>query len=200
MALWLLPEPLVLASKSQSRRLLLHGAGIPIEVLPAEIDEREIDTRAALAPADTAVRLAGEKAKSIGARHPSRVVLGADQTLALGGERFSKPVDRHAAHAQLLALRGRTHALHSGFALVRDQSVLAAGVDSAHLTMRNFTDRFLDLYLDSAGTAVTASVGGYQLEGIGVHLFDRVEGDHFTILGLPLLPVLAACRRLGFVA
>jgi septum formation protein len=200
MGLWLPPEPLVLASKSRSRRLLLEGAGIPIEVVPADIDEREIDTRAGLTPAATAVRLAEEKAKSVAAVRPGRLVLGADQTLALSKQRFSKPGDRATARGQLESLRGRTHELHSGFALARDQTMLSAGVDSARLTMRDFSDPFLELYLDAVGAAVTETVGAYQLEGTGIHLFERIEGDHFTILGLPLLALLSMCRRFGFVA
>ena len=200
MSLWLPPEPLVLASKSASRRLMLESAGIPVEIVPAEIDERDIEARAGLAPPDTALLLAREKARSVSSRLPSRLVLGADQTLALDQRRFSKPVDLGAARDQLRDLGGRTHALHSAFALVRDGTVLCAEVDTARLTMRNFSDRFLDRYLESAGSRVTESVGAYQLERIGVHLFDRVDGDHFTILGLPLLALLAAGRRLGFVA
>ena len=130
---------------------------------------------------------------------PGRLVLGADQTLARGDTRFSKPANRAEAAAQLRALRGRTHELHSALALVRDGDVLFECVDTARLTMRDFSDRFLDDYLDMAGDAALASVGGYQLEGIGIHLFERVEGDYFTILGLPLLPLLAFLRQNGFV-
>jgi septum formation protein len=128
-----------------------------------------------------------------------RPVLGADQTLACGDRRFSKPADRAAAAEQLRGLRGRTHELHSAIALVRDGEALFELVDTARLTMRDFSDRFLEDYLDMAGDAALASVGGYQLEGIGIHLFERVEGDYFTILGLPLLPLLAFLRRNGFV-
>jgi septum formation protein len=127
-------------------------------------------------------------------------VLGADQTLALGHRRFSKPADAAAARAQLTALRGRTHALHSAIALVRDGAVRYETVEVARLTMREFSDSFLDRYLQAGGTAVLASVGGYQLERIGIHLFDRVEGDHFTVLGLPLIPLLQYVRRKGLVA
>jgi septum formation protein len=200
MSLWLLPEPLVLASKSKVRRMILESAGIPLEIVSADIDEREIDARAGLTPAATAKLLAEEKAKAVASLRPSRLILGADQTLALGERRFSKPVDAVAARQQLQALRGRTHALHSGLALVRDRVVLRTESDTARLTMRDFSDDFLDRYLAIIGSPVTESVGGYQLEGIGIHLFDRIEGDHFTILGLPLLRLLAAFRQLGFVA
>jgi septum formation protein len=131
---------------------------------------------------------------------PGRLVLGADQTLARGTERYSKPADRAGAAAQLRSLRGRTHALHSALALARDNEVLFDYADSAQLTMRDFSDRFLETYLDLVGGAALTSVGGYQLEGIGVHLFEHVEGDYFTILGLPLLPLLAFLRQNEFVA
>jgi septum formation protein len=130
---------------------------------------------------------------------PGRPVLGADQTLARGAARFTKPRDRDDAVQQLRALRGRTHELHSALALVRDGEVLFQCVDTARLTMRDVSDRFIDDYLDMMGDTALASVGGYQLEGIGVHLFERVEGDYFTILGLPLLQLLAFLRREGFV-
>jgi septum formation protein len=126
-------------------------------------------------------------------------VLGADQTLARGAKRFSKPASRAEAVEQLRALRGRTHELNSGLVLVRDGTVLFDCVDCARLTMRDVSDRFIDDYLDMAGDAALASVGGYQLEGIGVHLFERVHGDYFTILGLPLLPLLAYLRQNGFI-
>ena len=121
--------------------------------------------------------------------------LGADQTLALGAEHFAKPADRAAARAQLRALCGRTHELHSAIAFVKDENVLFEHVGVARLTMRPFSDEFLDAYLDAAGTAATASVGGYQLEGLGVQLFERVDGDYFTVLGLPLMQVLDFLRR-----
>jgi septum formation protein len=201
MSLWLSPEPLVLASKSTVRRAVLEMAGIPVEVMPAEVDERSIEAAAGMkSPADVAALLARAKAEAVASRMPGRAVLGADQTLALDTRRFSKPADRAAARAQLIALRGNTHSLHSAIALVRDGHVLHAGVETARLAMRAFSDDFLDRYLDAAADAVTASVGAYQLERTGVHLFERIEGDHFTILGLPLLPVLAALRRHGFVA
>jgi septum formation protein len=127
-------------------------------------------------------------------------VLGADQTLALRDLRFSKPADLPAARAQLLALRGQTHALHSAMTLVRDDAALFEHCDVARLTMRGFSEEFLDAYLDLAGLTVTASVGAYALERSGIQLFERIDGDHFTILGLPLLPLLAFLRRARLLA
>ena len=201
MSLWLAPAPLVIASKSAVRRAVLEAAGIPLEVRPADIDERDIEARSSAAgPGEVAALLAREKARAIAAVMPGRLVLGADQTLALGARRFSKPVDRAAAREQLQALRGRTHELHSAVAVVRDAEVLYDRVEVARLTMRTFADEFLDRYIDTCGSAVTASVGAYQLERTGVHLFSRVEGDHFTVLGLPLLPLLGFLRNQGLVA
>jgi septum formation protein len=201
MPLWLDARPLVLASQSKARRALLEAAGVAIEVKPASIDERAIEQRAGLPDAGAvAALLAREKAKAGASADPSRLVLGADQTLALGEQRFSKAADRATARAQLAALRGRTHMLHSAVAIVRAGAVVFEHVDAAHLTMRNFGDSFLESYLDAAGDAATASVGGYQLEGLGIQLFERVEGDHFTVLGLPLLPLLQWLRRAGLLA
>jgi septum formation protein len=198
MSLWLANQPLVLASKSGSRRALLEGAAIPIEVLAADIDERSIEARAGLAdPGAVAGLLAREKAIATSALRPGLLVLGADQTLALGQRRFSKPPNRGAALDQLRALRGHTHALHSAVAIVRDGKPVFEHCAVARLTMRAFSDSFLEAYLDAAGDAVMASVGAYQVENLGIQLFDRIDGDHSTILGLPLLPVLDALRRDG---
>jgi septum formation protein len=201
MPLWLAAEPLVLASKSVARRALLEAAGIPLEVRPAEIDERATEAGAAARDAEAvAALLARAKALDVAARMPGGLVLGADQTLALGARRFSKPADRTAAAEQLHALRGQTHALHSAVALVRDGKILFEHGETARLTMRAFSDTFLDDYLATAASAVTASVGGYQLEGAGIQLFERIEGDYFAILGLPLLPLLAFLRSNGYLA
>ena len=201
MPLWLAQQPLVLASKSTIRREILLHAGIPLEIRPADIDERALEQCAACDSAGAvAALLAREKARAIAAQLPGRMVLGADQTLAYEQRRFSKPGDRAAAREQLRALRGRTHALHSAAALVRDGVTLFEHCDIARLTMRAFSDEFLDAYLGEIGETVTASVGGYQLELAGVQLFERIEGDHFVVLGLPLLPVLRFLRDGGWLA
>ena len=201
MPLWLADQSLVLASKSAIRGEILRAAGLAIEVCPADIDERTIEQgSAARDPGEIATLLAREKALAVAARLPGRVVLGADQTLALGERRFSKPTDRAAAREQLTLLRGQTHQLHTAIALVRDGVILFEHREAAWLTMRVFSDRFLEHYLDAAGAAVTASVGGYQLEKTGIQLFERVDGDHFVILGLPLLPLLLHLRQAGWLA
>jgi septum formation protein len=201
MALWLADRPLVLASKSAVRRAILQEAGIPTEVDPADIDERAVEELAGpAAAAEVAALLAREKARTVAQRRPSRLVLGADQTLALGTRRFSKPVDQAAAREQLEALRGRTHALHTAIALVRDGTTLFEHRESAFLGMRVFSDEFLTRYLDAAADTVTATVGGYQLETIGIQLFERLQGDHFVILGLPLLALLDYLRQTGCLA
>ncbi len=200
MPLWIADQPLVLASKSDIRGKILAAAGLRFGIFPAQIDERAAEAKAgALDAAAAATLLARVKADAVAAIKPGQLVLGADQTLALDSERFSKPASRAEAVQQLRVLRGRAHALHSALALVRDGKVLFEFVDTARLNMRDFSDRFIDDYLDMAGDAALSSVGGYQLEGIGVHLFEKVEGDYFTILGLPLLPLLAFMRKAGFV-
>ena len=201
MPLWLIDKPLVLASKSAVRHALLRDAGIPVEVAPADIDERAIEQRADMGDAgDIAALLARGKARVIATRLPGRLVLGADQTLALGARRFSKPPDLAAARDQLKALRGRTHELHTAIALLREGTVVFEHRQVARLTMRAFSDAFLEGYLEVMGSAVTTSVGGYQLEKVGIQLFERIEGDHFVILGLPLLALLQCLRQSGCLA
>ena len=196
--LWLAEQPLVLASRSKTRQTLLTAAGIPIDVCSADLDERGLEASAAsTAPGAIAAHLARAKAAAVAKRYPGRLTLGADQVLALGSERFAKPADRAALRTQLRMLRGRTHELHSAIAFVKDADVVFEHVDVARLTMRSFSERFLELYLDAAAAAATASVGGYQLEGLGIQLFERVDGDYFTVLGLPLLRALDFLRRQG---
>lgn len=201
MSLWR-AAPLVLASKSAPRRALLEAAGIPLVVDPADIDERAAETASpeeAATPEGAARLLARAKAFETAKRNAGQIVLGADQTLALGAERFSKPKSRDAARAQLRKLSGKTHALHSGIAVVQDNKVLFETVSSAHLTMHDLGDAFLDAYLEAAGERVMQSVGAYQLESVGVTLFEKIEGDHFTILGMPLMPLLAFFRKSGMM-
>lgn len=201
MPLWLAARPLLLASKSAVRHALLEAAGLPVEVRPAAVDERAIEAHAGTADAgEVAALLAREKARAVSVKEPERMVLGADQTLALGEQRFSKASDRAGAREQLRTLRGQTHTLHSAVAIVQAGTVLFAHVDAARLTMRSFSDDFLESYLDAVGDEAVASVGCYQLEGVGIQLFERVQGDHFSVLGLPLLPLLDWLRRAGLLA
>jgi len=199
MVLWKGDRTLVLASRSESRHLVLSAAGIPHEVEAADIDERGIEQHADASAVGVAQILAREKALVVSARRPGALVLGADQTLTVGIRRFSKPRDRAAAREQLLCLRKQTHELHSAIAVARNNAILFQHQEVARLTMRVFTDAFLERYLDAVGAAATASVGGYQLEKLGIQLFDRIEGDHFVILGLPLLPLLEFFRREGLL-
>jgi len=194
-SLWRGKDPLILASQSRARQTLLANAGIDFEAIPADIDERAVQQGSGLsAPVDIAALLAGEKALAVSVRLPGRFVVGADQTLALGEQLFSKPAGRAQAAEQLRALAGRSHDLHSAVAVARNGKILFSDVSAAQMTMRQLTGADIRAYLDHAGEAVTSSVGAYQLEGLGVHLFERIEGDHFTILGLPLLPLLAFLR------
>lgn len=202
-SLWIAAQPLVLASKSATRRALLQAARLPVECEAPDVDERLLDEEARSSGADgqeVAALLARAKAVEVSRRRPGCVVLGADQTLACEGRIFDKPVDRGAAADQLEFLQGKTHSLHAAAALARDGVVLAECGDVARLSVRAFSPGFLETYLDLAGPAVTTSVGAYQVEGLGVHLFEQIEGSHFTVLGLPLLAVLAALRGLGLVA
>lgn len=201
--LWKEPRKLVLASKSAIRSELLKSAHVPVEIRGADIDERAVESSLSgdgASPASVAGTLAAAKAIAVSARAPGRLVLGADQTLSLDGERFTKPKDREAGRDQLKRLSGRTHMLASGAALVRDGAVLWSGIDKADLTMRELSDEFIEIYLDIAGAGALSSVGGYQYEGAGVHLFEETRGDFSTILGLPLLQVTAALRDVGALA
>src|SRR3954462_3001722 len=195
MSIWRGNQPLILASQSRARQMLLANAGIEFEAIPADIDERTVQKDSGLtAPGEIAKYLAREKALWVSSRNPGRYVVGADQTLALGDRLFNKPAGRAAAAEQLRSLAGRCHELHSAFAVARDGQILFADVSIAKMSMRPLGESEIKAYLDQAGEAVTCSVGAYQLEGLGVHLFERIDGDHFTILGLPLLGLLEFLR------
>ncbi len=200
---WLAPAPLVLASNSAARRLLLEGAGLPVVVQPATLDERAIErplTEAGTLPDAVALALARAKAFAVSALRPGAIVLGCDQTLSLGDRAFHKPDTLAAAADQLAALSGATHRLNSSAVLVRDGAVLFETVGVAALTMRPLGPAFIDRYLRAVGGGALDSVGAYKLEGLGVHLFDRIEGDQPTVMGLPLLALLRGMRDLGLVA
>jgi septum formation protein len=195
MTLWRGQFPLLLASQSRARQTLLANAGIDFVAVPAGIDERAVQQRSGLSsPGDIAALLAQEKALAVSRLKPGHFVIGADQTLALGLRLFSKPAGRAEAKEQLQALAGARHELHSAVAVASDGRILFTDVATAEMTMRPLGGAEIGAYLDAAREAVTSSVGAYQLEGLGVHLFERIEGDHFTILGLPLLPLLAFLR------
>jgi septum formation protein len=200
MTMWRGTKPLILASQSPARQSLLANAGIPFEAIPAALDERAIELASALsAPGEIAGLLARDKALFVSQKHPGRFIVGADQTLILGERLFNKPAGRAQAAAQLRALAGQSHELHSATAIARDGEILFGDVSIARMSMRPLDDAAISAYLDAAGEAVTTSVGAYQLEGLGVHLFERIEGDHFTILGLPLLPLLKFLRSQGLL-
>jgi septum formation protein len=191
---------LILASGSATRRAMLAAAGLAVIPSPPAVDEAEVKASMRAeggSPADVAEALAVLKAQRVSRRYPGDLVIGADQMLDCDGVWYDKPADRAAARDQLLALRGRTHTLTSTAVVMRDGERLWHATDRARLTMRPFSHVFLEAYLDAVGDAALSSVGGYQLEGRGVQLFSRVEGDHFTVLGLPLLPLLGFLRDHG---
>ena len=190
---------LVLASKSAARQALLRGAGVPFEAMGAALDEDAVkDDLAAHGLDPKAMALALAQAKAVEtSRVVDGLVIGADQTLDLDGELVGKAPDLGAARERLRALRGRRHQLHSATAAARDGELLWDDVRTASLTMRAFSDEYLESYLARNGEAALSSVGCYQLEGEGVQLFDRIDGDYFTILGLPLPPLLRFLREQG---
>jgi septum formation protein len=199
-AFWREPKPLILASKSSARAALLKQTGIPFIVEAAALDERAVEAPLRQSGADgaaIAAHLARAKAQAVANLHEDRLVLGTDQTLALDGRIFTKPADRNQALAELRTLSGREHMLHSAICLTRGNAVLFETVENAHMKMRRLSEPFLTVYANTAGAGLTASVGAYQVEGLGIHLFERIAGDHSTILGLPLIPLLAFLRRNG---
>ncbi|MET4801915.1 Maf family nucleotide pyrophosphatase [Bradyrhizobium sp. LB11.1] len=201
MGVWRGTSSLILASQSSARKMLLANAGLEFETVTADIDERGIQAASKLSnPREIGLLLAREKAKIVSAARPGSYVIGADQTLALGDRLFNKPAGRAQALSQLRDLAGHSHELNSAVAVAHDGKIVFEDISVARMTMRQMSEAELSAYLDAAGDAVTTSVGAYQLEGLGIHLFERIEGDHFTILGLPLLPLLAFLRRVRLVA
>jgi septum formation protein len=199
-SLWRDPAPLILASTSATRRELLASAGLACETLAPAVDERAIEARCLArneTPEEIALALARAKASAVSAQRPESLVIGADQVLACEGALFHKPTSRDDAGRQIAGLAGRTHHLHAGVAIARGGEIVASLCDTAAMSMRALSSDEIALYLAFAGDSVTWSVGAYRLEGAGIHLFERVEGAHSTVLGLPLLPLLSHLRRLG---
>lgn len=195
-------QKLVLASGSPFRRDMLRNAGLSFEVVRPEVDERAVEAAVAdtgVTPADLASILAEAKAVEVSERHPDAIVIGCDQTMALEDRIFHKPADMEAARRHLLALSGKTHVLNSAVVLARGGTVIWRHADKALLTMRALDPAFIGRHLAHVGEKALSSVGAYQIEGEGIQLFERVEGDHFTIVGLPLLPLLAELRRIGAI-
>lgn len=193
---------LVLASGSRIRAELMKNAGLAIEIDPSDVDERAVEApllEAGFTPEDLASVLAEAKANDVSNRRSADLVVGADQILAFEGERRTKPQDMEAARRQLLAFSGQTHELHSAVVISRNGEAIWRHVSTARLTMRALSPQFIGHYLAAAGDAVLSSVGAYQLESLGLQLFDRIEGDYFTILGLPMLPLLDELRRLKVI-
>ena len=199
---WIGDKPLVLASGSKARKALLDAARVPLLVVPARVDERVVEVpllAAGATPAAIATALATAKALDVSRERPDDLVLGADQTLALGRRMFTKAANLSEARGTLEILSGRTHSLHSAWVLAKGGQVVESGIANARLTMRLLGADFLDRYITEEGPALCESVGAYRLEGSGINLFDTIEGDHTTILGLPLLAVLAALRKHGCI-
>jgi septum formation protein len=195
-------EKIILASGSPFRKAMLEHAGVAVEAVPADLDERALEAPlkdSGASPEDVALVLAEAKAVDVSGRRPGVLVLGCDQTLSLGDEILHKPADMEEARRRLLALSGKTHNLNSAAVLARDGRVLWRHIGVASLTMRHLDPAFVGRHLARVGAKALQSVGAYQIEGEGIQLFEKVDGDHFTIVGLPLLAVLAELRRLGAI-
>lgn len=196
------PHSIILASKSQHRFQLMAGAGLEFEAIPAEINERAIEEtfqNRSLMPADLSQLLADSKSVYVSEQHPDAYVIGSDQTLSLHGELFHKPQNMDQARRHLLKLSGKTHELNSAISLSQNGKILWQHVSVAYLTMRQLTPEFIGRHLSRAGSNVLTSVGAYQLEKEGVQLFEKIDGDFFTIVGLPMLPLLKKLRQLEII-
>jgi septum formation protein len=195
-------ETIILASGSRFRRAMLEAAGVTLEVVPAEIDERVVEATldgSGALPEDVAIVLAEAKAVDVSEKFPGRLVLGCDQTLSLGDELFHKPADMEGARQHLLRLSGKTHQLNSAAVLARNGVAFWRYAGVANLTMRKLDPAFIGRHLARVGPMALNSVGAYQIEGEGIQLFEKIEGDHFTIIGLPLMPLLRELRDLGAI-
>ncbi len=195
-------EPLILASSSSARRQMLENAQVAFRMVPARIDEaahRAVLSSHGTSPRDIADALADAKARQVSGRYPAAVVIGSDQVLEYGGEVLAKPADPSEARAQLQRLRGREHFLHSAAVIAREGRAVWRHVGTARLVMRDFSDSFLDDYLARVERSILTTVGCYQLEGYGVRLFSSVEGDYFTVLGMPLINVLGYLTQAGHI-
>ncbi|QCL94960.1 Maf-like protein [Agrobacterium tumefaciens] len=195
-------QELILASSSASRQMLMRNAGLTFSAIPADIDERALDKqleRDGASPEEVALQLARAKALAVGALYPEALVLGCDQTMALGARVYHKPKTMAEAEAHLLSLSGKVHRLNSAAVLVRHGEVVWQIVSSAELTVRTLSAEFVSRHLQRVGEKALSSVGAYQLEGEGIQLFTSIEGDYFTILGLPLLPLLSKLRDMDVI-
>ncbi|MBS9721639.1 Maf-like protein [Tianweitania sp. BSSL-BM11] len=193
---------IILASTSPFRLKMLRDAGLTVEAVPSDIDERAIDStleNTGVTPAEVANILAEAKAVSVSENYPDAVVIGADQTLSLGDQIFHKPADMEGARRHLLALSGKTHELNSAVVIARAGVPVWRTVSVAHMTMRKLEPAFIGRHLSHVGDKALQSVGAYQVEGAGIQLFETIEGDYFTIVGLPLLPLLSALREQGAI-
>lgn len=200
MSFWTCDSPLILASASPGRQRVLRQTGLPFEAQAAEIDERAIEASLGNVDADiVAATLARAKALAISGSAKDRWIIGADQVASCGQRKFGKPATRDRAAEMLRFLSGRRHRLHSGVALVRSGEVIYETVAHADLEMRVLSDAFIDTYLDAMGDSALTSAGAYQVEGLGAQLFRHISGDHWTIMGLPILPLLEALRQAGVV-
>ena len=194
--------PLILASQSPFRAALLKNAGIQFTSQKANIDERAVEAplyETGAMPEDVALILSEAKAEEVSQRFPHSLIIGCDQTLSLGSEIFHKPADMDGARRHLLALSGKTHQLNSAVVLVQNGQIVWRHVSVAHMTMRHLEPGFIGRHLARVGDIALSSVGAYQVEGEGIQLFDKIDGDYFTIVGLPLLPLLKELRARGII-